>query len=342
MLDLKKTHLKETVMKKLGIVLTLACVVSFAQMMWAQAAPAGQIPDETVVAKIDGKSVTAGEVRDALATMPSDFGKLYQQDPKLAIQQLYVLRHLAEEGEKAKLGEQSPMKEQLEIMRANVLASAMLSREHNNYGVSEEMIKEYYERNQAKFQRAKIKLISIAFKPAVPAAGAAIADIARATAEAAASKTQRSEADARKLAEDLVKQTREGADFNKLVEQYSEDAASKAAGGDFGLVNFNSGHSADIKSAVMALKPGEVTDPIRQSSAFYVIRVDEKTVQNMQEVMEPIIQDLRQAHVNEWFTAIRNRFALVVENPRFFAQPPRGQPTPPLPPVPGAPAGNPK
>ncbi len=158
MLDLKKTHLKETVMKKPGIVLTLACVVSFAQMMWAQAAPAGQIPDETVVAKIDGKNVTAGEVRNALATMPADFGRLYQQDPKLAIQQLYVLRHLAEEGEKAKLGEQSPMKEQLEIMRANVLASAMLSREHNNYGVSEEMIKEYYERNQAKFQKAKIKL----------------------------------------------------------------------------------------------------------------------------------------------------------------------------------------
>ncbi len=92
----------------------------------------------------------------------------------------------------------------------------------------------------------------------------------------------------------------------------------------------------------MALKPGEVTDPIRQSSAFYVIRVDENTVQNMQEVMEPIIQDLRQAHVNEWFTAIRNRFALVVENPQFFAQPPRGQPTPQMPPVPGAPAGNPK
>jgi len=87
-------------MKKPFIVLALACAVSFAQMMLAQVVPAGQIPDETVVAKIDGKNVTAGEVRTALATMPSDFGRLYQQDPKLAIQQLYVLRHLAEERKK--------------------------------------------------------------------------------------------------------------------------------------------------------------------------------------------------------------------------------------------------
>ena len=65
--------------------------------------------------------------------------------------------------------------------------------------------------------------------------------------------TQRTEADARKLAEDLVKQIRGGADFGKLVAQYSEDPTSKAAGGDFGMVNLNSSYSADVKKAVLAL-----------------------------------------------------------------------------------------
>jgi foldase protein PrsA len=315
--------LKEIAMKKACILPTLVCAALCAQITLAQTVPAAQLPDDTVVGKIDGKNLTAGEVRSALANLPPDFGRLYQQDPKVAIQQMFVMRHLAEEAEKAKLGEQSPMKEQLEAMRANVLASAMLSHEHNYYNVSEEMIKEFYERNQARYQQAKIKLISIAFKPAIPAAGASLADIARAASEAAAGKTQRSEAEARKLAEDLVKQIRGGADFGKLVAQYSDDAASKAAGGDFGVVNVNSAYSDEIKGAVLALKPAEVTDPLRQVSAFYIIRVEDKTVQSMRDASEAIRQELRQAHVNEWFAAIRNRFVLVEENAQFFAQPSR-------------------
>ena len=315
------------------IVLALMCAAIFAQVARAQIAPAAPVPDEAVVAKVDGKKLTAGEVRTALANMPADFSRMYQQNPQLAVQQLFVMRYLGEEAEKLKLAEQSPIKEQLDNMRANILASAMLTHEHNYYGVSEEMMQEFYDRNQAKYQQARIKLLSVAFKPGVPGQGASIADIARATAEAASSKTQRSEAEARALAEDLVKQARGGADFGALIERYSDDAASKAAGGDFGVVNVNSAHAADLKNAVMALKAGEVTDPLRQSNAFLILRVEEKTAQKMNEVIEPIIQELRQVHVNEWFAAIRNRFTVEVENPQFFVQPARPLPPTPLPPA---------
>jgi parvulin-like peptidyl-prolyl isomerase len=333
---------KEIAMKKACLLPSLVCAALFAQIAFAQTAPATPVPDETVVAKVDGKNLTAGDVRKALADLGPDFGRLYQQDPKVAIQQMFVMRELAAEAEKAKLGEESPMKEQLEAMRANVLASAMLSHEHNYYNVSEEMIQESYQRNQAKYQQARIKLISIAFKPAISgvgaSAGASLADIARAASEAAAGKTQRPEEDARKLAEDLVKQIRGGADFAKLVAQYSDDAASKAVGGDFGVVNANSAYSDEIKNAVLALKPAEVTNPLRQVSAFYIIRVEEKTAQSMREVSESIRQELRQAHVNEWFAAIRNRFIPVVENPEFFAPAARGPALVPGVPVVGAPA----
>ncbi len=319
---------------KSSILPVLVCVPFLA---FAQILPTAEISTDTVVAKVDGKNLTAGEVRAALANMPPEFGQLYRQNPQVAIQQMYVMRYLAEEAEKAKLGEESPLKEQLALLRANVLASAMLSHEHNYFPVSDESVEQYYERNKTKYQQSKIKVIYISFKPSIPGPGASLEDIARATAEAASGKTQRSEADARKLAEDLVKQIRGGADFGKLVAQYSEDPASKAAGGDFGAVNISSPYSDDIKSAVMALQAGEVTDPIRQASAFYVIRVEDRTVQSMQAVTEPIRQELRQAHVNEWFAAIRDRFALTVENVQFFSQPKQGQPG-----APPAPAANPK
>jgi parvulin-like peptidyl-prolyl isomerase len=64
-----------------------------------------------------------------------------------------------------------------------------------------------------------------------------------------------------------------------------------------------------------------VTDPIRQPSGFYIIRVEDRTVQTRIEASEPIRQELRQAHVNEWFAAIRDRFIIKVENAQFFTQP---------------------
>jgi len=320
-------------MKKSAILLALVCAPFLAP---AQIMPTGEIPADTVVAVVDGKNLTAGEVRTATANMPVEFTRLYQQNPQVAIQQMFVMRYLAEEAEKAKLGDESPLKEQLALLRANVLASAMLTHEHNYFPVSDEMIQEYYDKNKAKYQQSKIKVIFIAFKPPVVGTGASLEDIARATAEAAAGKVQRSEADARMLAEDVVKQARGGAEFAKLVAQYSEDPTSKAAGGDFGVVNASSAYSDDIKNAVMALNPGQVTNPIRQPSGFYVIRVEDRTGQSVMDATEPIRQEIRQAHVNEWFTKIRDRFTLKVENPQFFTQPsqaPRGPaPAPAAPP----------
>jgi hypothetical protein len=203
------------------------------------------------------------------------------------------------------------------------------------------MIKEFYERNQDRYQQAKIKVIYIAFKPAVPVAGSApseksLEDVARALSEGGLSKTQRTEADARKLAEDLVKQIRGGADFAKLVADYSEDAASKAAGGDFGVVNINSSYSAEVKKAVLALKPGEVTEPLRQSTAFYIIRVEEKSVQPVAELNTPISQEIRQAHLNEWLSGVSKRFDPTVENVQFFTQPKLQVPVPGTAPAPAA------
>jgi parvulin-like peptidyl-prolyl isomerase len=291
----------------------------------AQTLP-GAVPDATVVANVNGKDVTAGEIRQNLAFMPNEFIQLFQQNPRYAVQQLFMLRYLADEAEKAKLAEQSPLKEQLAFLRANSMASAMISHEHNFYPVSNQQIKEFYDKNQARYQQAKIKVIYIAFKPAAPLMGKvptdrSLEDVARAISEGGSSQTQRTEADARKLAEDLVKQIRGGADFAKLVAEYSEDATSKAAGGDFGAVNINSSYSADVKKAVLSLMAGEVTDPLRQSNAFYIIRVEEKTIQPMAEVTVSISEEIRGAHLNQWLADVGKRFEPTVKSVEFFTQP---------------------
>jgi parvulin-like peptidyl-prolyl isomerase len=320
-------------MRNSSILLVLGCTLHLATAH-AQIIPTAEIPANSVVAIVDGKKLTAGEIRAAIVNMPVEFTQLYRQNPQVAIQQMYVMNHLAAEAEKAKLGEESPLKEQLALLRANVLASAMLSWEHNHFQVSDAMIREYYEKNKAKYQQSKIKVIFIGFKPPAVGTATSIEDVAKAAAAAAAGQVQRSEAEARALAEDIVKHIRGGADFAKLVAQHSEDSASKAAGGDFGTVSASSVYPDEIKNAVMATNPGDVTSPVRQPSGFYVIRVEDRTGQSVDDARDPISAEIRQAHVNEWFAQIRDRFVLKVENPQFFAQPVPAQPGP----APGPPA----
>ena len=294
--------------------------------LFAQTPPVQTVPDDAVVATVDGKDVTAGEIRQNLAFMPNEFIQLFQQNPTYAVKQMFMLRYLADEAEKAKLGEQSPLKEQLAFLRANTLASAMVSHEHNFYQVSNQELKQFYDKNQARYQQAKIKVIYIAFKPSAPLTGPvptgkSLEDVARAISEGGSSKTQRTEAEARKLAEDLVRQIRSGADFAKLVAEYSEDPTSKAAWGDFGVVNINSSYSEDVKKAVLALKVGEVTDPLPQSNAFYIIRVEEKTIQPLAELTVSISEEIRGAHLNQWLGDVAKRFEPTVKSVPFFTQP---------------------
>jgi foldase protein PrsA len=320
---------------KTCIFFTLSCSV-LCSALFAQLPPTATVAPETVVAKVDGKDVTAAEVQAALVTMPPQFVQLFNQNPKQAVQQMFLMRYLAEEGEKLKLAEQSPLKEQLEMQRANAVAGARLNYESDHYQIPQEVINEFYKRNQAKYQQARIKVISIAFKPTVVGSGATPAagsldDVAKQALAAAHSAEQRSETEARQRADEVVMKLKAGGDFAKLVTEYSDDATSKAAGGDFPPVRFSSAYPEEVKKAVFALEPGQVSAPIRQVSAFYVIRLEDKSTQALNEVLDPISQEIRQAHVTEWFQNLTKRFEPTVQSVEFFTQPSKALPPQPAP-----------
>jgi parvulin-like peptidyl-prolyl isomerase len=119
-----------------------------------------------------------------------------------------------------------------------------------------------------------------------------------------------------------VKQLRGGADFAKLVTQYSDDAESKSSGGDFGTpIKATSSFGQDIKKAVFTMKPGEISDPVAQGYGFYIIRLEEKTVQPLNDVRESIIKEIRDNHMNEYLKGLNARFKPQVQRPDFFVQP---------------------
>ncbi len=323
-----------------------ACIltVAFASALLAQTPPPllqAPVGPDTVVAIVAGMNLTVADIQKLLVGVTPQALQAFQQNPQETIKQLLFMHYLAAEGEKAKLGEKSPYKEQIEYIRATILASLEINQEHDGYTVPAEDIEKFYAANQPRWEQAKVKIIFIAFKPgAVTQAKPEIkpediAEAARRALQAAHSPSERSEAEASKLASDLVQQLRAGADFAKLVEQYSDEPTSKAASGDFGSpITSTSAYSEDFKKPILALKQGEISDPIKQPNGFYVVRLEDRSVRPLNEVRETIVQELRSKHRDEWVKETSNRFQPAIQRPEFFLQPgkymsaPAGQPLP--------------
>ena len=282
------------------------------------------IPDATVVAKVDGKDLTAGDLRKMIASDPRIL-PVFKAKPDEAIRDYFMMGALAEKGEALKLAEETPAKEQLENLRMQyerarigILANAVISRELNSFPVPEEQVQKYYEANSGRFEQATVKIIAIRFKPGAKPKGTSDKDLEQAAKDAlaAAHSPERSEEDARKLADLLVRQARGGVDFAQLAAKNSDDEETKKAGGDFGVISATTSYvPADLRNAALALKPGEVSDPIKVAVAFYIVRCEKKSLQPLSEVHSAILIDIRQQHRDQVLQDLQKRYIPVIERP---------------------------
>lgn len=88
-------------------------------------------------------------------------------------------------------------------------------------------------------------------------------------------KVNRNEAEAKKIAQDILKEVKGGADFAKVATQKSEDPGSKANGGEY---TFKRGQMVkEFEDAAFNLKPGEITkDLVKTEYGFHIIKLEEK------------------------------------------------------------------
>jgi peptidyl-prolyl cis-trans isomerase SurA len=75
----------------------------------------------------------------------------------------------------------------------------------------------------------------------------------------------------RALAEKLTDQMRQGARFSAIAQQFSQSATA-AVGGDLGWLRPDQ-LAPDLAAAVAALKPGELSPPIRSGGGYYLLLV---------------------------------------------------------------------
>ena len=118
-------------------------------------------------------------------------------------------------------------------------------------------------------------------------------------------------------AAELTMAARDGADFAELVREHSEDEATIEQGGDLGT--FGRGRMLpEVEGASFALGIDEVSDPIKSTLGYHVIKVTEKQeefTQPLADVRDTIVSTLKQERAVSRSSALAQAIAAEVSTP---------------------------
>ncbi|MDM5187468.1 peptidylprolyl isomerase PrsA [Bacillus sp. DX4.1] len=95
-----------------------------------------------------------------------------------------------------------------------------------------------------------------------------------------------------KTANDIKKQLDEGASFEELAKQHSQDPGSKENGGDLGY--FGPGKMvSEFEEAAYKLNVGEISKPVKSANGYHIIKLtDKKELKPYDEVKDSIRKNL--------------------------------------------------
>ena len=173
-----------------------------------------------------------------------------------------------------------------------------LNKAANQFDVSDDEIKSYYQQNLANYvkQPEQRKASHILFK---------VDDSA-------------DETKAKQQAIEVLAQIKNGASFAEMAKQYSQDIGSAKQGGDLGY--FGKGvMDAAFEATTFKLSKGEVSEPVRSSFGYHLIKVEDiraETVTPLKEVSATIKKDLQLQQAEKTFYEDTTRLEnLSYENP---------------------------
>jgi len=209
--------------------------------------PAGT-PAGRPLQRVNGTPVTDRQFRLEIAKVPPYARSRYEgsEGARRFLDELVDRELLYQEALRRGLDRDPEFTASLESFRRARLAEMLLRREAEaRGGVAEPELRAYYEDNRENF----------VVPPKIHAAQILV--------------------DTPEEAREIRRLLREGADFGALARERSQDAGSREAGGDLGMLSPGRMGGAFDKAA-FALKPGQVSEPVRSERGYLIIKVLER------------------------------------------------------------------
>ncbi len=122
---------------------------------------------------------------------------------------------------------------------------------------------------------------------------------------------------ARKKIDNIYARLRQGEDFAQLAQNYSEHPDSSQNGGDLGFVAESALERAnvDLRKAVMALRPGEITPVQRTAEGYRILKLITREPAGQRDLTDPKVQQtIRETLINRKDQLLKAAYYEVARN----------------------------
>ena len=248
-----------------------------------------QFPPDTVVAKRGSAVVTMLDLDAALLRVPPRFRANVMNNPKRIeelIDRLLTNRQLAEEGRAEKLDQGEVFNRAVQQETENFLSELRLVKMRTSLEVGkvDELARERYDVNPEAYAiqgTTSARHILIDTK-------------------------SRSEAEARKLADELHARIAAGEDFESLLMEYSDDPSKASNKGVIFAADSDSMDPAFADAVRKLASAGDISPVVKSSFGFHIIKLEQRTAakpRSFDEVKQQIVGEIektmREAKVKE-------------------------------------------
>jgi peptidyl-prolyl cis-trans isomerase C len=265
------------------------------------AAPA--VPPDKVVLKVGDLSITAAQF-DLLIDMLPEQSRAPARGParKQFAENLVRVLVLSDEGKRRGLDQTPAFKLQAMFQQDNYLAGMTFGQIGKEGKITDEEARKYYDEHKQNWDTVGARHILIRFQgsPAPARAGA----------------KELSEAEALAKAQEIRKKLAAGEDFAALAKAESDDTGSGANGGELGM--FSHGQMvAQFETAAYALKPGEISEPVKTQFGYHIINVERHETKSFEDVRAEIDSHLLPAQSQKALDDLVKKAAPVYD-PDYF------------------------
>jgi peptidyl-prolyl cis-trans isomerase C len=272
-----------------------------------QAATPAPLPGEgKVIMRVNGEPITEREFQLYVAGVPEQMQAMLNSSPqgrRIMADQIVKLKALEQQAEKMGLDKDPDIAMRLDTDRSNLLANAALQK---MIGGNEAKLRAEYEKAKPRFEELDLSHILIAYQ-----GGQAPARNGQPLTREQALQKANAISDA----------LQHGADFARLAQQQSDDAATAQQGGHIGPVTREA--LRDLAAPVFALRPGEISKPVVSEYGVHIFKAGPRQTPSFEQVKPMLQQQMQQALVGEAVEKVAKN-AKVYLDPKFFGPETKG------------------
>ncbi len=243
--------------------------------------------DDPILAEIGTEKIRMSDLERIITYYDEQKRKSLEQNPEYRaiilrriVQTMVLSQYAKEQG----FDQRADIKEQLELLKNDFIAMQYLEKEVvGKIEVSDKDVELYYKMHSEEFgspEMVRVRHILISAPKTV---------------------SDDEKKKARAKAEEILKRIRDGASFEKLAAEMSDDTGSKNKGGDIGF--FQKGRMVpEFEKAAFSLKKGELSDVIETSFGYHILKLEDRKEAKI-EPFEKVREKVRKKVLDEFKTA---------------------------------------